>query len=218
MNNIKISGSVNTELIEYIELHIIPRYDDFDKAHRRDHVGMVIAQSLKLAENVEDINLDMVYCIAAFHDVGLIDGRERHHVSSGFILAADKFVNEYFSAEQIKVMKDAVEDHRASGKTRPRSIYGMIVADADRFIEADTIIRRTIQYGLANYPELDRNGQYRRAVEHLNEKYGVEGYMRVWLPWGDNAERLKQLQRIIENTHELAVAFDRIYEEEIKTF
>lgn len=215
MSNMMISRGVSMELVEYIERYILPMYDNFDKAHRRDHVDMVITQSMKLAGNVEEINLDMVYCVAAFHDVGLIDGRERHHISSGLILATDKFVNGYFSAEQIKVMKDAVEDHRASGKTQPRSIYGMIVADADRFIDTDTIVRRTIQYGLANYPELDRNGQYRRAISHLNEKYGVDGYLKVWLPWGDNAERLKQLRIIIENTAALTAAFNRIYEEEV---
>ena len=59
-------------LEQYVEQQIIPRYAHFDKAHREEHVRMVIAQSLKLAEQIPDLNRDMVYAIAAFHDFGLV--------------------------------------------------------------------------------------------------------------------------------------------------
>lgn len=55
-------------------------------------------------------------------------------------------------------MVEAVEDYRAHNSQKPRSEYGQIVAEANRFIEPETIIRRAIQYGLANYPQLDRVG------------------------------------------------------------
>ena len=67
-------------------------------------------------------------------------------------------------------MKEAVEDHRASNKHVPRSIYGKIVAEADRIIDPDITLRRTVQYGLSNYPELDKEKQYIRFLTHLKEK------------------------------------------------
>ena len=143
-------SSINRELKEYIEREILPLYLSFDKAHNTDHAEAVISRSLELA-TAYDVDIDMVYAIAAFHDTGLKFGRELHHIHSGEILAADAFILGHFTAEQIETMCQAVEDHRASSKEAPRSIYGRIVAEADRCIDSMTVIRRTIQYGLANF-------------------------------------------------------------------
>ena len=110
--------SMNKELERYIEREIIPRYEDFDAAHRTDHVRTVIAQSLELAAHY-DADADMVYTVAAYHDTGLANGRERHHIDAGRILAADTELRRWFSEEQIAVMRDAVEDHRASSDGEP---------------------------------------------------------------------------------------------------
>lgn len=92
----------------------------------------------------------------------------------------------------------------------------MIVAEADRFIEAETIIRRTIQYGLANYPQLDRAGHYQRTIEHLNKKYGPNGYLKVWIPWSDNAGNLKKLHALLNDKSRLDEIFNRIFDEETR--
>lgn len=205
---------VSPDLIDYVEREIIPRYAVFDKAHQENHVRMVIEQSLKLAEHTPSMNSDMVYVIAAFHDLGLVNGRENHHKDSRKILEADAFVKSHFTQEQIRIMGEAVEDHRASNSQKPRSEYGLIVAEADRFIEPETIIRRTIQYGLANYPQLDRAGHYRRTIEHLNEKYGPKGYLKVWIQWSDNAKNLKKLHALLTDKSRLDEIFNRIFDEE----
>ena len=170
---------MNPELKRYIEQEIIPRYDGFDKAHQRDHVTMVIQQSLDIASRL-DVDIDMVYAIAAYHDTGLCEGREHHHEVSAQIIKADPKLRKWFTEEQIQVMADAAEDHRASAKHAPRTIYGRIVAEADRFIDPETIVRRTIQYGLDHYPELGREEQRQRMVSHLKEKYGRNGYLKLW--------------------------------------
>ena len=117
----------------------------------------------------------MLFVAAACHDLGLANGRERHHIDSGAIIRSNLKLKEWFSEEQIETIAQAAEDHRASGKSAPRSIYGMLVAEADRVIEGETIIRRTIQFGLNNYPDLDREGHIKRAIGHLKEKYGRGG-------------------------------------------
>ena len=43
------------------------------------------------------------------------------------------------------------------------SNYGMMVAEADRVIDKETIIYRTVLYGLNNYPELGFDAQLSRA-------------------------------------------------------
>lgn len=205
---------VSHEIIDYVEHEIIPRYAAFDKAHQENHVRMVIEQSLRLAEHTPSINSDMVYVIAAFHDLGLINGRENHHRDSRKILETDGFVRTHFTAEQIQIMDEAVEDHRASNSHKPRSEYGLIVAEADRCIDPETIIRRTIQYGLANYPKLDKAGHYQRTIEHLNDKYGPNGYLKVWIPWSDNAKNLKRLHALLTDKGCLEEIFNRLFVEE----
>ena len=72
-----MNTSLPIELREYIQQNIIPQYVNFDKAHQIDHVEKVIEESLKLA-SYYDVNLPMVYTIAAYHDLGLCEGREFH--------------------------------------------------------------------------------------------------------------------------------------------
>lgn len=199
---------INAELKKYVEQNIIPQYDSFDKAHQRDHVLMVIRQSLELAEKLgTDVN--MAYVIAAYHDTGLCEGREHHHEVSARIIRSDQTLRKWFAEEQINIMADAAEDHRASSGHEPRTIYGRIVAEADRFIDADTIIRRTIQYGIDHYPELDREGHYQRMLSHLHEKYGRNGYLHLWFEDSPNAERLRQLQGIIDDEAMLRQLFNQ---------
>lgn len=204
---------IDEEIIRYVEAEIIPRYDNFDKGHGRNHVETVIEQSLKLAENYE-VNTDMVYVIAAFHDLGLCEGRELHHIVSGRILLEDSFLKVKFSATQLEIMREAVEDHRASGKHKPRTIYGMIVAEADRQIDVDTILRRTVQYGMTNYPEYGYDEHYARFISHLKDKYAEGGYLRLWIPESDNAARLAQLRKVINDEAFLKKLFNKIYNEE----
>ncbi|MGN1216033.1 MAG: HD domain-containing protein [Candidatus Cryptobacteroides sp.] len=195
----------------YIENNIIPRYDAFDAAHRRDHVRHVIEQSLDLARHY-DVDLNMVYAIAAYHDTGLAVDRKTHHLESGRIVREDTNLRQWFSPSQIEVMAQAVEDHRASSDHEPRSIYGKIVAEADRQIDAETVIRRTVQYGLSHYPGLDREGHWERTLEHLQEKYAEGGYLKLWIPESPNAARLKELQALIKDTGALREQFEMVYD------
>lgn len=200
-------------LAEYIDNVIIPRYAAFDAAHREPHVRKVIAQALALAEHYE-VSRDILLAAAAFHDLGLAEGRELHHKVSGRMVRSDKTLRRWFSPEEIELIAQAAEDHRASAKEPPRSIYGRIIAEADRQIEPDTVIRRTVQYGFSHYPEMNRSQMRERAFAHLEEKYGEGGYLKLWIPESQNAEKLADLRRIIADKEKLRTAFDAVYREE----
>ena len=128
---------------------------------------------------------------------------------------SDARLKRWFSADQLKMMKEAVEDHRASASRAPRSIYGKIVAEADRDIEPETVIRRTIQYGMANYPELNDEGHWQRFMKHMDEKYSVNGYIRLWIQGSENERKLNELRELIANPKEMYKVFVRIYVEEL---
>ena len=205
--------NITQSIRDHVEARIIPLYDGFDKAHQRDHVRMVISQSMALAAQM-DVNADMVYVIAAYHDIGLCEGREHHHEVSARMLLADNELRKWFTESQLQTMAEAVEDHRASSDHAPRSLYGRIVAEADRFIDPDTIVRRTVQYGMEHYPELDKEGHYERMVRHLREKYGRGGYLHLWFDHSPNAERLEALRQMIDDEGALRQKFEDYYGQE----
>ena len=218
---------INQELKKYIYEEVVPRYREFDDAHKEDHALTVIAQAMHLLSGREewvasqadvdtiwlaDVDENMLLAAAACHDLGLVNGRDNHHMDSGVIIRHDSQLAQWFTPEQIEVIAQAAEDHRASGKGAPRSIYGMIVAEADRVIDGETIIRRTVQFGFKHYPDLDREGHIARAIAHLHEKYGRGGYLKLWIPWSENAVRLNALQDIIADPDAILGEVERIYD------
>ena len=207
---------VPVELQNYVRQSIIPQYANFDKAHQIDHVEKVIEESLKLATHYE-VDYSMVYVIAAYHDLGLYEGREFHHITSGKVLLADETLRRWFTDEQLLQMKEAIEDHRASNKQAPRTIYGMIVAEADRIIDPEVTLRRTVQYGLKQNPAADEAWHYQRFYDHLMEKYAPGGYLKLWFPHSKNARQLKELQAIIADEVRLRSIFHQMFEEENNT-
>lgn len=208
-----INNTASLDLVEYVETQILPRYAEFDKAHNLSHVTQVIRRSMDLAKRT-GADMNMVYVIAAYHDLGLCGPRAIHHKTSGKILIQDTRLKHWFSPEQLKIMKEAVEDHRASASHLPRSIYGKIVAEADRDLRPETVIRRTIQFGLANYPELDKEGHWKRFCQHMNEKYSVNGYIRLWIQGSENERNLNQLRSLIVQPTEMRKVFDSLFLEE----
>lgn len=211
MNN---DARISLDLMEFVETQILPRYTAFDKAHNLAHANSVIRNSIELAKRL-GANVDMAYAIAAYHDLGLEGPRAIHHLTSGKILMADARLKRWFSADQISIMKEAVEDHRASASHAPRSLYGKIVAEADRDLDPESIFRRTIQFGLNHYPEKSKEEHWQRFLEHMQEKYSVNGYIKLWLPNSPNAEKLQQLRATIANQTVLREVFNRLYVAEI---
>ena len=201
-------------LVQYIEKEVIPQYAAFDKAHREDHARSVVERALTMARNMDGIREDLLYTAAACHDLGLSVNRETHHLESGRIIRADERLREWFTPEEIETIAQAAEDHRASAKTPPRSIYGALVAEADRMIVPETIIRRTIQFGLSHYPELDKEGHWERTLEHLNEKYAEGGYLKLLIKGSPNEAPLAELRSIIHDTDRLRAIFDKQFAEE----
>ena len=208
-----ITNTPSLDLVEFIETQILPQYAAFDRAHNMEHVTRVIRSSLELVKTTgADIN--MAYTIAAYHDLGMSGPRAVHHITSGKILSADARLKKWFSPDQIKIMKEAVEDHRASASRAPRSIYGKIVAEADRDIDPEVVIRRTIQFGLVNYPELDKEGHWKRFKEHMDSKYSKDGYIKLWIPNSPNERKLNELRNLIARPQQLREVFERLFAEE----
>lgn len=199
----------HTQIEEYVQREILPLYEAFDAAHGPDHVHYVIERSLVLAEEYP-VDVNMVYVIAAYHDIGLCHGREHHHTVSREMLMKDQQLNQWFTPEQIEIMAQAVEDHRASNAHEPTTIYGKIVAEADRGIEYHMILRRMIQYSLKNFPDYTHEEHFERCYSHMKDKYGRGGYLKLWLDSGENRRNLDIMQIILEDREQVHADFTKM--------
>ena len=200
---------VPESLKTWVEDEVLSQYDAFDAAHRRDHARRVIARAMQLQPS------PMAYAAAAMHDLGLCEGRETHHLASGRIIRACQPLRQWFSEEEVEQIAQAAEDHRASAKEPPRSMLGAIVAEADRDVEPETIVRRTVEYSLSHYPDYDREQHWQRCLEHLHEKYAEGGYIKLWLPDSPNAAPLAELRTLIKDKASLRELFERLLKENV---
>ncbi len=190
------------QLKEYLENNIIQMYQSFDMAHQPKHVYSIIENSMNIAKEY-DVNLDMVYVIACYHDIGMQFGRKDHHLTGGRFLFKDSKLTQWFDEKQRILMKEAIEDHRASNTHAPRSIYGKIIAEADRDINAEIVIQRTVQFGFKHYPGLSKAEHVERALEHINEKYGPEGYLKLWLETEKNRKGLNEIHTLLKEPEKI---------------
>lgn len=205
---------MNEELRRYIERKIIPRYRKNDKAHNESHVRCVIANSMLIAEKY-DADKNIVYTTAAYHDLGLEVERERHEFFSKEIMLKDKKLDEFFNKEEKDIIGDAILTHRASSKIEPSSIYGKIVADADRDLIPVHIIERTILFSLDKFPQYDKKEHFIRSKEHIQDKYGKEGYIKLWLDSEVNIKRLVKLRNLISDESRLERVFEYYFEKHV---
>ena len=166
---------VNAEIRKYIEAEILPRYSQLG-GHTNDHIDQVIERSLRFAKQAPEINVDMAYVVAAFHDLGRLVDDETHNIESAKMLRADEFVKAHFSAEDVETMAQAVEDHRASLGREPRSIYGKLVSSADRNSDKEGMLSRSYDYAKHLHPEMTDAQLMEEARVHLREKYSPDGY------------------------------------------
>lgn len=205
-----MNKELNEELVEYIKNEIFPLYDRNEFAHGINHIKTVIRRSLELADGY-DVDFNIVYTVAAYHDLGHFIDRKRHEIISAEIFMKDENIKRWFADEQRMVIKEAIEDHRASCNHVPRTIYGKIVSTADRtIVDMDNTIKRSYTYGKKNYIGLSEEEQFDKVYEHLVEKYGERGYAKVYLEDKEFDEAVSKLRQALENREEFIERVKRV--------
>lgn len=171
--------SINLDLKKYVEGNIFPRYEKY-YSHGMIHINNVIKNTLMLAKYY-NLDENMAYVIASYHDIGLNINRENHEYESGKILDNDSELKKYFNSQQIKIMKEAVEDHRGSRKEAPRNIYGKILSDSDRDFDIEVLAKRQLATSLKNYPELATfDEHFERCYQYMMKRVNNAGKFNLW--------------------------------------
>jgi len=194
---------IKTELMEYIKTNILPKYDENNiGGHGRDHIETVIQRSFELIKEFNlDVDHNMVYTIAAFHDIGYKEDKDRHEEVSSRMFIEDKEIAKFFNEEQRKVIAEAIIDHRASLEYEARSIYGKIVSSADRNISVENMLKRSFLYQSDKHKE--ENPSIEQVIEYsykkLSSKFGKGGYAKMYYPDKKYVDFLTEMQKLLDN-------------------
>lgn len=191
--------NINEDLKKYIEENIFPEYTKNDSGHNIKHIQYVIDRSFKFADTVPNVNYDIVYTVAAYHDIGHHIDSKRHEIVSGEIMSKDENLKRFFSADELKIIREAIEDHRASADHEPRSIYGKIVSTADRNNTVEDCLKRSYTYGKKLNPEATDDELFDRAYEHLKIKFGENGYAKFFFKDDVYEKFLKDIRDLLSD-------------------
>lgn len=194
---------MDKELKKYILENIKEKYKTFDKGHNVSHFNFVTKNCVnygkQLIEKGVDIDLDIAYIVGAYHDVGILKGRENHALSSGEIVRKDEVLAKFYSPEIVETIAQAVEDHSSHLTYEPRSIYGKIVADADRNNTMYLVFSRPIKYALKNEPTTTRQEHIEKVYNFVNQKFGRNGYVKYWLDIPDTTKEQQKIWQLLDN-------------------
>ena len=129
------------EIDKYIYEVIVPQYAGFDAAHKEDHALTVIDQAMKLLDQMPQwaegqdapdpqwqvpVEREMLKMAAACHDLGLVNGRDRHHLDSGEIIRADQELRRWFSEEEVEVIAQAAEAMLAQASKMNQGVMSLL--------------------------------------------------------------------------------------------
>lgn len=172
---------MNYRLKEYIENNVFPEYSKNDNGHGIEHIEYVIERCLRFAEQFDNIDLNLLYTIATFHDIAHHIDKNNHEILSAKIFFDNEDMKVFFTDEERIIIKEGIEDHRASSKTVPRNDYGKILSSADRSTDVNEFLKRTHSYTLKHQPGCTVEEMIERAYNHTKDKYGNDGYAKHYV-------------------------------------
>lgn len=210
-----MSIKINDEIQKHIENNVFPEYQKNEPAHNLSHIKYVIDRSFKFAQTVPNINYDIVYVVAAYHDIGHHIDPKKHELVSAEIMQKDQELKKFFSEDELKTIKEAIEDHRASSDHEPRSIYGKIVSTADRNNSVNSCLERSYFYGKKLHSEYSDDELFNRAYEHLKQKFGENGYAKFFFKDEEYEKFLTDIRKLLSNKEKFIEA-QRTYIEKLK--
>ncbi len=173
--------TINKDLENYIQTQILPQYEKNDSGHSFEHIDYVLKRCFNFSKQFQNIDSNILYTIATFHDIAHHIDKANHEKLSADIFYNNEKMKEFFSEEERILIKEAIEDHRASSNSKPRSDYGKIISSADRSTDVEDFLRRTHAYTLKHFPDCTKEEMLKRAYDHTEQKYGKTGYAKHYV-------------------------------------
>ena len=191
--------NINSKLKEYIENNIFSVYEKNDQGHNLEHINYVINRSIKFANTIPNINYNIVYTVAAYHDIGHHINPKTHELISAEMMYNDNNLKKFFTDEERKIAKEAIEEHRASSNHEPRSIYGKIISTADRNNTVESCLSRSYSYNRKLHPEYNEEQIFEECHFHLNDKFGENGYAKFFFKDEEYENFLNNIRKLLSD-------------------
>ena len=191
---------INNDIQQYITTNVLPQYSDDTSGHGIAHIEYVMRRCKAFADQLDGIDPDVLYTAAAYHDLAHKIDKRNHETLSAQIFLQDEAIKQFFTDDEIIIIREAIEDHRASADHKPRSVYGEILSSADRSTSVNEFLQRTHQYTLKHFPESTQAEILDRAINHASEKYGSNGYAKHYLPDPEYDDFIKEMQLLLNDT------------------
>ena len=201
---------INKKLKKYIENNIMNKYkDDNYGGHGWEHIQDVINRSFELKDKFNlEVDPNMVYTIAAYHDIGYRQDPDNHEKVSSEIFLQDEEMKKFFNDEERNIIAEAIVDHRASLEYEARSVYGKLVSSADRAIDVDDMLRRSIAFQTEKHksenPTIEQIIEY--SFKKLSSKYGNGGYAKMYFQDDKYKDYLAKMNKILSDKNEFIKA------------
>lgn len=166
---------VDSKLRSYVEENVFPLWDENDKGHGPIHRTEVIRRIFALNKTFHlNLNPNMLFAIASYHDVGKYIDHKRHHLIAAEKFMEDEGMRQFFTDDERKVIREAIEDHRSSKEDEPRSVYGKLISSADRNTTIEMVFIRSFFVAKDRMPDMNINEYLDYTVERLRKRYGEE--------------------------------------------
>lgn len=191
---------VNNSLKDYIKKNIHPLYKDNFIGDGVDRIDYVIKRSERIIEeNNLQIDNDILYTAISYHDIRVNNEEKNHELISADIMFKDDFLKKYFSEEQRKIIKEAIEDQRANAEKEPRNIYGKILSSASRNSTVEQCLKRSYFYGKKKNPDFQDEKIYEESYNALLKKFGKNGYAKFYFKDSEYEKFLEDIREILED-------------------
>ena len=197
------SKDVNPLLKKYISESIFPEYKKNDKGHGLIHILEVIRRSFVLNKNLNlGLDVNMIYTIAACHDLGKYINSDIHEKIAADIFIKDENMKLFFNEEQRIIIKEAIEDHRSSKKDHPRTKYGELISSADRNTRIEIVFIRSFFVAHERMPEMNIEEYLDYTYKRLSKRYGEEEPENMFLEDEDYRIFISEMRELLKHEEE----------------
>ena len=111
----------------------------------------------------------------------------------------DEFLKSFFSHEQRLLIKEAIEDQRASATQEPRSIYGKILSSASRNSSVEQCLKRSYYYGKKKNLNATDEEIFEESYKALLNKFGENGYAKFYFKDSTYEKFLLDIRKLLSN-------------------
>ena len=121
-----------------------------ETAHDREHIYRVLGNCIKIAENEDDVDYDILLAAALLHDIGR-NGKKKKHNEIGAEMAEEFLKTIDFPREKVQTVCDAIRTHNNESYGKQETLEAKILYDADKLDAIGIMgISRSLM-GIGNY-------------------------------------------------------------------